>query len=290
MKKIFYLFISLIVVTGCEATYNIDIDDAFNENLIITPKSAEELSRVSEDYFPYPSFYNPNYSEDDDYVEGFNSLPNNPDSNYNNDISKDEEDDNYITTPVERYNVYLGNVLSFSYKFGEKYQDSNIVITSTDEFVVVNAVDGNSYSRIYAKGFSKIFDEYNSLSKLTINVKTSRNVLSHNADLVNGNIYTWIITNKNSNRDINIVYSDDRYYANDDKTAPLPVPDDNPNVNPNPDVNPDKNSDNNKQSDNKKTSNKGLNEKQSKVVLYVLYSLFFGLIFVIIIFRKKFKK
>ena len=31
MKKIVYLFIALFIITGCEATYTIDIDDNYNE-------------------------------------------------------------------------------------------------------------------------------------------------------------------------------------------------------------------------------------------------------------------
>lgn len=294
MKKIIYLFIAIFIITGCEATYTINIDDNFNETLIAVPNDAKELSRMKEDYFPYPAFYNPNYSEDSDYVEGFGSTQtSDKDSELNTDDSKDEEQDDYITTPVERYNVSFNNMLSFSYKFGENYQDSNIPLTFVEEFDAINAATDNSYSNIYAKDFSFIFEEYSELTKLTINVITTKKVISHNADLVNGNTYTWIITNKNSKKAIEIVYFDDRFYSPYNKVGTVPDNTTDPdNPDPSNNVEPDygqNQNPNNSKNDSKKTNNRGLNEKQSKVVLYVLYSLFFGLIFVIIVLRT-FKK
>ena len=280
MKKIFYLIIALFIITGCEATYTIDIDDNFNESLVAVPKDVNEVSRMREDYFPYPAFYNPNYSEEDDYVEGYDRSYNDPNENDN---TKDEEIDNYITTPVERYNVFFGTTLSFNYKFGSNYQDSNIVLTSVGDFDAVNAVGEGTYSKINAKDFTNIFEEYSNLTKLTVNIKTTKRVISNNADSVNGNIYTWVITSKNANRAIEFIYTDERYYANDTVVDPLPEPDNNTDPDNGNTIIPDDN--NNGKKDNKKTSNNGLTKKQSKVVLYVLYALFFALIFGIIVVR-----
>lgn len=291
MKKIVYLFIALFIITGCEATYTIDIDDNYNESLVAIPSDSKDLSRMKEDYFPYPAFYNPDYSEDSDYVEGFGSTQtSNKDDELNVDDSKDEEDDDYVAPSVERYNVSFNNMLSFSYKFGEDYQDSSIPLTYLKEFDAINAATDNSYSNIYAKDFSEIFEEYSKLTKLTINVKTTKKVISHNADTVNGNIYTWVITNKNCKKSIEIVYFDDRYYSPDNKVGTVPADTTDPdNPDPNNNVDPDNGNtvdpDNTNQKDNKNNNDNSTTEKQSKVILYVLYTLFFGLIFGIIIFR-----
>lgn len=297
MKKIIYFIVCLFVITGCEATYTIDIDDEFNETLLVTPKNLIDLSEMKDEHYPYPALYDPEFSENENLYNESNNVETDidlDDEDEEDNLDEIDEQDNEQDeiNNVPRYNISMDNALIYNYKFGENYQDSFIAYSSANEFDVYNSTSSSMSSRIYVSDLSKVFDEYANLTKLTINVKTTKTVISHNADKVNGNIYTWVITKKNSYRDISITYTDDRYYvAIEDQNFQLdPVPDDKSNVNPNPDINPDKNSDNNKQSDNKKTSNKGLNEKQSKVVLYVLYSLFFGLIFVIIIFRKKFKK
>ncbi|MBR5662903.1 MAG: hypothetical protein IKX00_04600 [Bacilli bacterium] len=271
MKRILFLLIAIFIISGCEATYTIDVDNDFFESTVITTTDSDEFSEIQMGSYPYKAYYNDDTFED---ITG--------------DVGTEIENDNIV---YKKYNTLLTDKLIYSYRFGEDYQDSNIAYRSVNEFVVIDAKDENAYSKIYANDFSNVFNEYPGLTKLTINVKVSKKVLNSNADSNSGNIYTWIITRKNQNREISISFADERYFNPDENIIQQPddviVPDNNdPNSNTDPDNGkssvPDNGSEKNK---NKNTSDKGLTEKQSKVVLYVLYALFFGLIFGIIIFR-----
>ena len=281
MKKICFILLALILITGCEATYTIDIDDNFNETLTVVPSNNNERTEINDSYYPYPAYYDSLFSENDDALEGYaTSIFGIEESSEDEGIAPSSE----TVASVERYNIEFGNALVYSYKFGENYQDSNIALSSLREFDVANASSTSGFSRIYASDFSDIFYNHSNLTKLTVNVKTNKNVIAHNADLVNANVYTWVITKKNQNRNISISYTDDRYYTQIDNPSYTldPVKDDSNNSNRNDDPNNDQKEN---KKDNKKNNNKQSNKKQSKLVLYILYSLFFTLIFVIIIFR-----
>ena len=53
MKKFIFIFLILFIITGCEATYTIDIDSDFNENLVVVPNGSEELQNM----INYECFY-----------------------------------------------------------------------------------------------------------------------------------------------------------------------------------------------------------------------------------------
>ena len=330
MKKYICLLFILFIITGCEATYTIDIDNDFYEHLMVVPKNNDELSQLRESRYVYPAYY-----DEDDYEADAYELTDEIDY----DDEDDDEDDSYFEdltipfddsddttdTTVKRYNVSVTDRLNYFYTFKEDYQDSYIANFSSGDFTAINSTSDTSYSSISASDFSPIFDEYSDLDKITINIKTNKTVISNDADKVNGNIYTWVISKKNPGRRINIVYTDDRYYTETEVTYDFEdftnsilnilnsssnpdtddesdleegetayngldpdngggiVDPDNGGGTENPDngggtINPNNNN-SNSNSDNTK------NNSNSNVVLYVLYTLFFGLIFGIIIFR-----
>lgn len=255
MKKLIIFVSLLFVLTGCEATYNLDIDEDYNEVVTSIPYNNEELREMELDQFNYPAYYDPLFFEEEyGYVEG-----------------------------VTRYNISFNDRLEYRFKFNERYQDSNIANTASENFDVYYSDDNMKPSNIFASGFGIIFNEYSNLSKLTINIKFSGEVSSHNADYVNGNIYSWVVTKDNQDRELIFHYINEKKYSSK-------------NVNSKTGNNTNGSPDNNinlvtQQNDSTSKSNQENNEKKdSKFFLYVLYSLFFGLIFVIIIFRKKFKR
>ena len=274
MKKIF-LLIAIFILSGCEVTYTIDVDDDYFENIVITPTDSDEFSEIQMGSYPYNAYYDTDNFED---VTGDVGSPE----------DTEIENDNIV---YKKYNTFLTDKLIYSYRFGKDYQDSNIAYRSVDKFIFVDAGDLNTYSYVYANDFSNVFIEYPGLTKLTVNVKTSKKVLKSNADSNSGNVYTWIITRKNQNREVSISFVDERYFKPDENIIQQPddiiIPDKtDPNSNTDPDNGNSTVLDNdNEKSKSKNDDNKGLTEKQSKVVLYVLYTLFFGLIFGIIIFR-----
>lgn len=310
MKKCIYLLFILFIVTGCEATYTIDIDRDFNENLIVTPNGSEELNKIFEKKYIYPAYYDEDNYEDNDYdsTDGLNIDeldPNEVDDDFFEDFTGDNEDP-VIEEPVKRYNALITDKLYYYYTFKDDYQDSFIANYATSDFTAINSSSANSYSSISASDFSFIFNEYPELDKITINIRTSKNVVSNNADKVNGSTYTWVVTKNNPGRRIKITYSDDRYYTQTEKSYDFDTFSNSISSILNSDVNPDtdavsdleagessSDSNNNNPSNNGNNSNNNKdnksnlsnNDRHSNLVLYVLYTLFFGLIFGIIIFR-----
>ena len=299
MKKFIFIFLILFIITGCEATYTIDIDSDFNENLVVVPNGSEELQNMINYKYVHPAYYDEENYEMDDYDS--TSDP------YSDDSFFEDLSDNEVFTqaPIKRYNKLMTDRLYYSYTFKDEYQDSFIANYSSGIFSSITSSNSNSYSSISASDFAFIFEEYPALDRITINIKTTKNVISNDADKVSGNTYTWIVSKNNPGRRINITYTDDRYYTQTEtnydfdefNSSILNIL--NSNINPDTDdtsdleegeskiVNPNNgggtiNPDN---SNNDSSSNKTNNNKSSNVVLYVLYTLFFGLIFGIIILR-----
>ena len=254
MKKIFIVLFLTFILTGCSAEYTIDIDNGYMENLNVYADTTGEVDTLSTYNYSDPAFYDPNYFEDELEV-----LP-----------------------QIERYKTsFNNNIYNAYYKFNDSYDKSNIVNSSVETFDVYNAYN----SHIYAKDFTKAFATMQTLNRITINIRTNKSVVGNNADIVNGNVYTWIITRDNPNREISFYYINSSLNEN----TLNPVVDDNSeleNNSSNRDNGNNQESQNDSKTDNKTTSS----NKQNKVILYILYVLFFGLIFVIIIFRKKFNK
>lgn len=268
------MLIAIFIISGCEATYTIDVDNDFFESTVITTTDSDEFSEIQMGSYPYNAYYDTDNFED---VTGDVGSPEDTEIENNNIVYK-------------KYNTFLTDKLIYSYRFGKDYQDSNIAYRSVDNFIFVDAGDLNTYSYINANDFSNVFIEYPGLTKLTVNVKTSKKVLKSNADSNSGNVYTWIITRKNQNREVSISFVDERYFKPDENIIQQPDDIISDNTDPNSNTDPDNGNstvpdNSNEKNKSKNDDNKGLTEKQSKVVLYVLYALFFGLIFGIIIFR-----
>ena len=258
MKKVILFIAALIFLSGCEATYTINIDENYTETTSIMPSNPLEKEEISRGMYSYPSYYDPLFTEDED--EG-------------------------IFKGIERYDKSVNNGrFEYSYKFGDNYQDSNFGNRSVDNFGFIDTIEEGMPSNIFATNFGKVFNEYPELTKLVVNIVTSKQVTSHNADYVNGNTYTWVITSENQNREIMFYYLNPEYknnYQNNSNNQ-------NPNNGSGEDiVDPNQNNGN---GNNKNPNDDNKTKNGSNIVLYVLYALFFGLIFVIIVFRKKFSK
>lgn len=259
MKKVIIFLFLVFILSGCTADYTIDIDNGFNETLSISPSDAEEYSVLSKETYRNPAFYDPNYFEEELEV-----LP-----------------------EMERYNTSFSNNKYYaSYKFKDKYEDSNVANTALEQFSIYNTY----YSKIDAEDFTPIFSQNETLSQVNVNIRTSKQVLGHNADFVNGNTYTWVIYRANPKRTIQFSYINPDYkdlYENYKPDPVNPTPDDNPDPDPSNDPT---SSDDPVSNDDKKEEKREARIKRNNIILYVLYSLFFGLIFVIIVFRNKFKR
>lgn len=183
--KILLLVFSSLVISACSATYNLDIDKKLNlsENLNLSLSYNSDYDKLNE--FDY---YLPVNIKSDDYS-----------------IFTTKHDD------VEYFDIKKSsNAVDFSYKYSN-YVDidsDRIINTCYDYFNVINKKDKDDNNRLIlstSKKF-KCFDEYDNLDDVTVNITTKKKVYDNNADSVDGNTYTWHISEENKdNASINII-------------------------------------------------------------------------------------
>lgn len=183
MKKLIILFIFTFFLTGCSATYNIEIyNDQVREDLeyVNTNSSTwdnkvqyglsyRDLVLSSYDY-PYPAFNSAVVDEDDTIkIDGVEY--------YENKLISD--------------NNRLGQSLSYHDFTLDNFSDSSIIKKCYRYFNIIEEDENIILSTSYE---NKCFEEYKSLDDITINLKTNHKVVSNNADIVDGYHYTWNIT------------------------------------------------------------------------------------------------
>lgn len=183
MKKLILIFILTFFLTGCSATYNIEIYndqvkedlEYINTNSSTWDKEAEygltyrQLVTSSIEY-PYPAFNSTVVDENDTIkLDGVEY--------YENKLISD--------------NYKLGQSLSYHDFTLENFSDSSIIKKCYQYFNIIEEEDNIILSTSYE---NRCFEEYKNLDDITINLKTNHKVVSNNADIVNGYNYTWNIT------------------------------------------------------------------------------------------------
>ncbi len=183
IKKILILFFSLFL-TGCSATYNIQISkNSVSEELVVNNKNTSSWNNkignmnykemINYNYnFPIPVLsYTPGIFENDFELQGY---------------------DYYQKQIISTTNNY-GLRLNYTFKFDD-YNNSTIVNNAYNNFDIKK--DKNTIV-INVYGNENIFVNYSLLDEIRVNVTIPFNVLYHNADNVLNNTYTWIINKEN---------------------------------------------------------------------------------------------
>lgn len=188
LKKVKNLIFILVVVTslsGCTATYNLDISsNNFSESLNISSSSINIST-----YFA-PAYYNSiSYDE------------------YDVDVNQKIDGIIYYNSTFDSSNV------NFDYKFTNKdFSRSNIANTFYSFFVFkkydYNDDGKEDYYLLSTSNEFLAFDLYNQLTEVTIKIKNNHEVISNNADEIDGNTYIWYLTPNNISS-INMVYNPD---------------------------------------------------------------------------------
>lgn len=191
MKKIILIFLSIILLSGCDINYNINITN----NKISTDL---DLSVSETDY----RNYNDNQEEklsatlyeyfDEREILAFDDM--NYKDFYNKKVSKN------------------GRSLDVNYTYKYTYLDfykSSLLNTCFEDFIVLN--EDNYF---YVKAFGK-FNCYYDDTK--INIKTDRKVINSNHDSYKNGVYTWNIDRDKSNN-VNIIFQVDKenHFVEDD--------------------------------------------------------------------------
>lgn len=174
MKKVVLAVISAFILTGCTAEYNLDLTESKPiEEMTITENNTNDT------YFEYLK----NYSE---YVPAIYDSQD-PDI-----IEYDPEKEYYEMSNLStdnRVNLNLNHTFN-----NNSIKNSNIIKTCYE-----NVELDNNDTNINIKTSRKFlcFDKYITLESVKINIKTDKKIVNHNADSVNNNTYTWIITPNN---------------------------------------------------------------------------------------------
>ena len=199
MKKIILLVIFASFLTGCSATYNLEIyNNKVKEDMEYydlnsdnwDTSSYREAVEYSVDY-PYPAFNSSEVHEDDstkaDGVEYYKSS--------------------FINEPDK-----LGQKLSY-HKFNLSNFSDSFMVRRCYEFFNVLEEDDRIVISTSAK--NTCFDQYPMLDDITIKLKTNHKVVSSNASTVSGYHYTWNISRENKdNANISIILKKNEYVFN----------------------------------------------------------------------------
>lgn len=201
MKKLLLLISLLFIVSGCSATYNIEIKDnkiyetlsiiEKNKNLWDSKRANGLIYRnqiLDAKSWPLGSFYDKQTSEyEAEKVDGFEyydiSLINNTSS--------------------------LG--LKYSYTFDNSNYDKSTLLRNC--FSNVSKYTNNGLTVITTSVGFKCFNDYDMLENVKVNIVTDYEVQGHNADSVNGTTYSWSINKNNANK--KIIYI--KYYSKTNK-------------------------------------------------------------------------
>ena len=232
MKKILLLG-ALLLLTGCNITYNLEIDENnnFTENFkieaYIDENNSQELLYA---YYleEYPIYIDEDFAYYDPYTK----------------------QDGY--TYYHKSYKSLDNGYLFNYRASFKYEDYNRARTLNETFnnKAIGYVKEDDYYYLSASSAS-LFKYNANLESININISCKDcKVIKNNADLVTNNIYTWTIT-KNTNTNINFQYRLPKKIDNNNSTTI---------TNPKP----------NNPSNNTSTSNKEKEEKENSIIDYIL--------------------
>lgn len=242
-KKFLVVTLLVVFLTGCEATYDLDVSDGFLESTTAIPTTADDLYMILNYSTNIPAFTTDSFDPEDD------------------DVYED----------VEYYNYsYINNEsLNLNYKYNDKYKLSTIAKQTLPNLTV----SSDKTVRIHASGDLNCFKQYDALEKVTINIKVPYEIVYQNADYVNNDVYTWVVTKDDLSTTIDIEYNNPEYKGKEN-----PV---DPNNNDDP---------NNKNDEPKNDSKSKKSKKADNTYVLLLSGLFFIALFGIIIFVNKFKK
>ena len=185
-KKKLLILLSILLLTGCQAEYNIVIDEnTVKEELLIYETNMSKWSTIQGNNVLTYQQYQQTYKDA-------------PIGVYYNDQNVDAEigfnpDRKYYTINLIDDNNKKG--LTFTNDFGiNNYADSYIIINCFKHINILNQFNTISISTDSELSCMNYMD---GIDKITVNIKTNYEVLDTNATSVNDKTYTWVITKNN---------------------------------------------------------------------------------------------
>ena len=180
--KYLVLLLSIVFLTACSVDYTIDIDHGFREDIIITPDGTSQDSRILS-YNQKIAIY------DDENIEDIETGG--------------------LVGNVETYKYRVSNnKLNVSAKYGDF---TSYIKSSTFKSCFNKAIptENKNSNRIDTDNIFKCFDDYSNFNEITIKFVTTKYVIEHNADTVNGDTYIWTFKKTDpKNKSIIFEYTD----------------------------------------------------------------------------------
>lgn len=170
-------------MTGCSAEYNLEIGDDFSEEISVVSAESSEISDMHN--YDYPMFV---YYSEALECDGDAEVIGKDTSFSYYDVSKNSSgiDLSHVYDLVNYHDSYLIN-----YCYG------NLSAFRDDEGMV-SLITGSRFN---------CMDYYSELDEVTVKVKVNYDVVDSNADMVNGNTYSWVVDRSNyRNKNIYLVY------------------------------------------------------------------------------------
>lgn len=259
-KKFLILLLIPFLLCGCKANYTIEIDESsIKEETYIYSDDSDEYNNqiyrgsVLNDYFKaLPSL------EQSAFINTTGEDMSSSDDKDNNDFGLGTYTIKYINKTNEKGST-------FTYRFSkDEYQNSYIPNMNATTFKCTNS---NNEIKLNLKDMYA-FTSYKLLEEVKVLVKVSDyyEVTSHNAEIVNGNEYMWIVTRDN--------------YINNDLRINLKVKE----------SNSDTQDTNSSDNDNDDDTSESDNEKETNYTMILVYILLGTLVLIgvfLILFQKK---
>ena len=165
-KRIIILIFVILFTTGCSCEYNLNIEnDEYKEQIILKADNDDELNQFN------INWKIPTDKEEYNIGEKVGSTP-----TYKSDIYD--------------YNL-TDNILTFSHTFNMNSIANSSAVSNCYDLLTVKRYETATIIATSTK--LKCFDSYPEMDKITVTISVDKNVISNNADYVNGNKYTWYL-------------------------------------------------------------------------------------------------
>lgn len=186
MKKIIFLLITSLLLTGCNATYNINIsNDQIKDSIKIYTKNNNVQNAT------------------DTMINNFTNQLGNWERGYEyykRELYATDKITGYNYTYNFNYNEYdaMSQIRKCYKDFKFKYENNTITIKTSNEFLCKNY--------------------YQEVNSLELNISSEYKIIKSNADIKKDNIHTWNINKTNyKNRPINITIEKNTKYKDNNK-------------------------------------------------------------------------
>lgn len=176
MKKIIMLLLLVILLTGCSANVNLTITSSTIEEEVIVNAYSDSTTTKQQVYSKFKK-----------YIPVFVSSP-----------MSDTEPDvkqtgiEYYTRKVQDLGSGYSFIYDYKYNFDDYKNARTVALGFDSKTIQRDPVEKTIMISTDSSGLN-FFDQYSSLESVTVNIKTNYQVKENNADVVNGNTYTWVL-------------------------------------------------------------------------------------------------